>query len=153
MDSTSASAPVRGHDDVGRTSRMGGKAPSVAARKSLDHLRNQSQDLEHLNKGMFQDEGDDYGDEDEMDGPELNLTSWGVNRFLSKDGKKKRRRHSRGFHFERAGRWAAQRGTHAPGAGSFASCACKRPCRSGSPPEGECPESTECGQLVRGWID
>jgi hypothetical protein len=41
----------------------------------LDHLRNQSQDLEHLNKGMFQDEDDDYGDEDEMDGPELNLAS------------------------------------------------------------------------------
>jgi len=90
-----SSAPVQGHDDTGRTSRMGGKAPSVAARKSLDHLRNQSQDLEHLNKTMFQDEDDDYGDEDEMERPELNLASWGVDQFLSKDDEKKKRRHSR----------------------------------------------------------
>ena len=43
------SAPVQGRDDIGRTSRMGGKAPSVAARKSFDHLRTPSQDLVHLN--------------------------------------------------------------------------------------------------------
>ena len=93
VESTSASA--QNYDDTGRTSRMGGKAPSVAARKSLDHLRTQSQDLEHLNKTMFQDEEDDYGDEDEMVGPELNLASWGVDQFLAKDDPKKKRRHSR----------------------------------------------------------
>ena len=69
------SAPVQGHDDIGRTSRMDGKAPSVAARKSLDHLRTPSRDLIHLNQGMFQDEDGDYGDDDEMGTPELNLTS------------------------------------------------------------------------------
>ena len=53
------SAPVQGHDEIGRISRMGGKAPSVAARKSLDHLRTPSQDLVHLNQGMFQDEDDE----------------------------------------------------------------------------------------------
>ena len=30
-----------------------------------------------------------------MEGPELNLTSWGVDQFLSKDKEKKKRRHSR----------------------------------------------------------
>ena len=62
---------IHDHDDTGRASRMDGQAPSVAA-----HLRNKSQDLGHLNRDMFQDEDDDYGDEDEMEGPELNLTSW-----------------------------------------------------------------------------
>ena len=57
IESTSVRAQT--YDDTGRSSRMGGKAPSVAARKSLDHLRTQSQDLEHLNKTMFQDEDDD----------------------------------------------------------------------------------------------
>jgi hypothetical protein len=92
------SAPVRDHDDTRRTSgtsRMGGNAPSLAARKSLDHLRIQSQDLEHLNKGMFEDEYDEYGDEDEIEGPELNLASWGVEQFLSKGDEKKKRRGSR----------------------------------------------------------
>ena len=63
---------------------MGGKAPSVAARKSLDLLRTPSQDLVHLNQGMSQDEDDDYGDDDEMEAPELILTSWGVDQFLTK---------------------------------------------------------------------
>ena len=89
------SAPVQGHDEIGRTSRMGGIAPSVAARKSLDHLRTPSQDLVHLNQSMFQDEDDDYGDDDEMEAPELNLTSWGVDQFLTKGEEKKKRRHSR----------------------------------------------------------
>ena len=80
------SATVQGHDDIGRTSRMGGKAPSVAARKSLD--------LMHLNQGMFQDEDDDYGDDDEMEAPEPHLTSRGVDQVLAK-GEKRERRHSR----------------------------------------------------------
>ena len=91
----STSARAQNYDDTGRSSRMGGKAPSVAGRKSLDHLRTQSQDLEHLNKTMFQDEDDDYGDEDQMVGPELNLASWGVDQFLAKGDEKKKRRHSR----------------------------------------------------------
>ena len=72
-----------------------GKTPSVAVRKSLDHLRTPSQDLVHLNQGMLQDEDDDYGDDDEMEAPELNLTSWGVDQFLTKGEEKKKRRHSR----------------------------------------------------------
>jgi len=89
------SAPVQDHNGSGRASRMGGKAPSMSARKSLDHLRAPSQDLEHLNQSMFQDEDDDYGDEDEVQGPELNLASWGVDQFLSKGDEKKNKRHSR----------------------------------------------------------
>jgi hypothetical protein len=90
------SAPVQGYDDTGRTSRMGGKASSVAARRSLDHLRTPSQDLERLNQSMFQDEDDDDGDDDDViPGPELNLASWGVDQFLSKGQEKKKRRHSR----------------------------------------------------------
>ena len=89
------SAPVQDHEGSGRASRMGGTAPSMAARKSLDHLRTPSQDLENLNQGMFQDEDDDYGDEDEVEGPELNLASWGVDQFLAKGDEKKKRRHSR----------------------------------------------------------
>ena len=56
------SAPVQSHNEIGRISRTGGKAHSVAARKSLDHLRTlrtPSQDLVHLNQGMFQDEDDE----------------------------------------------------------------------------------------------
>lgn len=87
--------PVQDHNDSGRASRMGGKAPSMAARKSLDHLRTPSQDLEHLNQSMFQDEDDDYGDEDEVEAPVLNLASWGVDQFLSKGEEKKKQRHSR----------------------------------------------------------
>ena len=43
---------------------------------------------------MFQDEDDDYGDDDEMGAPELNLNSWGDDQFLAK-GEKKKQRHSR----------------------------------------------------------
>jgi len=89
------SAPVQGLDDTRRTSQMGGRAPSVAARKSLDHLRAPSQDLETLNQRMFQDEDDEYGDDDEMEAPELNLASWGVDQFLANGEEKKKRRHSR----------------------------------------------------------
>jgi hypothetical protein len=87
-------APVQDHGDTGRASQMG-RRTSVGTRKSLDQFRRQSQDLEHLNRGMFQDEDDDYGDEDEMEGPELNLASWGVDQFLTNDDEKKKRRHSR----------------------------------------------------------
>jgi hypothetical protein len=41
-----------GIEDTGRASRMGGNAPSVPARRSLDHLRTPSQDLERLNQSM-----------------------------------------------------------------------------------------------------
>jgi hypothetical protein len=74
---------------------MGGNAPSVAARRSLDHLRTPSQDLERLNQSMSQDEDDDDGDGDVIPGPELNLASWGIDQFLSKSQEKKKRRHSR----------------------------------------------------------
>ena len=90
-----SSTPIPEHSTTGRASRMGGKASSVGGRKSLDQFRRQSQDLEHLTKGMFQDEYDDYGEEEEMEGPELNLASWGVDQFLHTRDEKKKRRHSR----------------------------------------------------------
>ena len=75
---------------------------------------------------MFQDEDDNYGDDDEMEAPELNLTSWGVDQFLTKGEEKKKRRHSRASTLNELGGGRpisiSQRGTHALNTGGFASC-------------------------------
>ena len=85
------SAPVQGHDEIGRTSRMGGKPLQW-------QLASQSTIFKHHHKtwctstrACFRTK---MTNDDEIEAPELNLTLWGV-RPVPRQRRKKKRRHSR----------------------------------------------------------